>query len=131
MLSLGDVLPLHLADLTFPANHPLRGQQGVVMAFAIRHSEGIVLFDTGIGRGSRRLDEGYAICHRRIEDELAVYGIGVEDVVAVVNSHLHFDHCGANSLFPEMPIHVQATEYAAAHEAGYTHLPWVDFEGAR
>ena len=46
-----DVIPLHLADVTYPASHPLAGQDGVVLAFAIRHPDGIVLVDTGVGQG--------------------------------------------------------------------------------
>jgi hypothetical protein len=30
------------------------------------------------------------------------------DVACVFNTHLHFDHCGGNRLFPGVPIHVQA-----------------------
>ena len=38
-----DVIPLHLADVTYPASHPLAGKDGPVLAFAIRHPDGIVL----------------------------------------------------------------------------------------
>ena len=31
------------------------------------------------------------------------------DVACVINTHLHFDHCGGNRLFSGVPIHVQAT----------------------
>ena len=36
------------------------------------------------------------------------------DVACVINTHLHFDHCGGNRLFPGVPIHVQARELADA-----------------
>jgi len=49
----------------------------------------------------------------------------------VINTHLHFDHCGGNRLFPGIPIHVQRRERAAAREPGYTIPEWVEFEGAR
>ena len=32
----------------------------------------------------------------------------------VINTHLDFDHCGGNRLFPGVPIHVQARELADA-----------------
>ena len=54
-----DVIPLHLADVTYPASHPLAGQDGVVLAFAIRHPDGIVLVDTGVGQGDAWVDENY------------------------------------------------------------------------
>jgi hypothetical protein len=36
------------------------------------------------------------------------------DVACLINTHLHFDHCGGNRLFPGVPIHVQARELADA-----------------
>jgi len=36
------------------------------------------------------------------------------DVACVINTHLHYDHCGGNRLFPGVPIHVQARELADA-----------------
>jgi L-ascorbate metabolism protein UlaG (beta-lactamase superfamily) len=49
----------------------------------------------------------------------------------VVNTHLHFDHCGGNRLFPGVPIHVQRRELADARtEDNYTVREWVDFPGA-
>ena len=103
MLSLDDILPLHLADLTFPNSHPLRGQKGQVFAFAIRQPSGVVLFETGIGDGNERLTDRYQVVHRTIGDELAQYDLLPKDVQAIVNSHLHFDHCGGNLLFPGIP----------------------------
>jgi L-ascorbate metabolism protein UlaG (beta-lactamase superfamily) len=53
------------------------------------------------------------------------------DVACVINTHLHFDHCGGNRLFPGVPIHVQARELADARSADdYTIREWVDFDGA-
>ena len=52
-------------------------------------------------------------------------------VAVVVNTHLHFDHCGGNRLFPGVPIHVQRRELADARtEEDYTVREWVDFDGA-
>src|SRR5438045_6453613 len=53
------------------------------------------------------------------------------DVASVINTHLHFDHCGGNRLFPGVPIHVQARELADARSLhDYTIREWVDFDGA-
>ena len=48
------------------------------------------------------------------------------DVVAVVNSHLHFDHCGQNDVFHRrrVPIYVQAAETEMAQTFGYTVPEW-------
>ena len=52
-------------------------------------------------------------------------------VAVVVNTHLHFDHCGGNRLFPGIPIHVQRRELADARtKDDYTVREWVDFPGA-
>ena len=49
---------------------------------------------------------------------------------AIINTHLHFDHCGDNRLFPGTPILVQRAEYEAAQEPAYTAPDWVTFPGA-
>ena len=128
--ALEDVIPLHLADVTFPDTHPLSGQRGEVFAFALRHHSGLLLYETGIGQGNENLDSYYQVVHRPIEAELEAHGHRVDDVRLVVNSHLHFDHCGNNMRFPGVPIYVQAAEYEAAHRPDYTVPEWVDFEGA-
>ncbi len=51
------------------------------------------------------------------------------EVVAVINTHLHFDHCGGNRRFPGVPIHVQRRELEAVAEPDYL-VEWVWFEGA-
>ena len=128
--ALEDVIPLHLADVTFPDTHPLSGQTGEVFAFALRHQTGLLLYETGIGRGNEHLDSYYQVVHRPIEAALEAHGHRVDDVRLVVNSHLHFDHCGNNMKFPDLPIYVQAPEYEAARRPNYTVPEWVDFEGA-
>jgi N-acyl homoserine lactone hydrolase len=128
--TLEDVITLHLADVTFPDTHPLSGQTGEVFAFALRHETGLLLYETGIGRGNERLDGCYQVVHRSIEAELEAHGHCLDDVRLVVNSHLHFDHCGNNTRFPGVPIYVQTSEYEAARRPNYTVPEWVDFEGA-
>jgi N-acyl homoserine lactone hydrolase len=129
--ALNAVVPLHLADVSFPPFHPLAGQTGVVYAYAIRHRDGLVLLDTGVGWGNAQLDEAYRPVRRPLEVALAAHGFHRADVVLVVNSHLHFDHCGGNRLFADVPIAVQRAEYQAAHELPhFTIAEWVDFDGA-
>jgi len=128
-LSVSDVLPLHLADLTFPDWHPLSGGTGAVLAFALRHPTGLVLFETGVGSGNQFVDDAYQVRQRSIDAALAVHGHDVADVRLIVNSHLHFDHCGNNARFPGVPIYVQAAEYEATREPYYTVPEWVDFDG--
>lgn len=41
-------------------------------------------------------------------------GVGLEESRLVVNSHLHWDHCGGNRLFRHCPVVVQKPELAFA-----------------
>lgn len=125
-----DVVSLHLADVSFPEGHPQAGERGPVLAFALIHPRGILLFDTGLGTDEPEIGEWYRPVLRPLAEALGANGISLSDVVAVANSHLHFDHCGQNRLFNGRPTYVQAAEYRAAHEPGYTVARWVDFPGA-
>ena len=122
---------LHVGDFIHPAESPLAGRTGIVMAYAVVHPDGVLLFDTGIGFGDPDVEEAYRPFVRDLPDLLRDRGIDPSDVVALANSHLHFDHCGQNAAFPGRPIHVQAAEYAASKAPDYTIPAWVDFPGAR
>jgi N-acyl homoserine lactone hydrolase len=50
------------------------------------------------------------------------------EVAAVINTHLHFDHCGGNRRFAGTPTYVQGAELAAAVEPDYL-VEWVHFDG--
>jgi N-acyl homoserine lactone hydrolase len=126
-----DVIPLHLADVTYPVSHPLAGQDGPVLAFAIRHPDGIVLVDTGIGEGNAWIDENYRPRIRGLREALVGAKLDADHVRTIVNSHLHFDHCGQNREFAGVPIHVQQAELDIALRQGHTIVEWVDFPGAR
>jgi glyoxylase-like metal-dependent hydrolase (beta-lactamase superfamily II) len=126
-----DVIPLHLADVTYPASHPLAGQDGPILAFAIRHPDGLVLVDTGIGEGSEWIESNYRPRSRDIREALAGAKLDPDQVRTVINTHLHFDHCGQNRAFPGIPIHVQQAELDLALREGHTIVEWVDFPDAR
>jgi glyoxylase-like metal-dependent hydrolase (beta-lactamase superfamily II) len=130
MTKLPEITPLELGTFRFP-DPELAHRRGVVMGYAIRHRGGVFLFDTGLGFGNKELDETYHPEARRIGDVLAEAEIRIEDVTAVANCHLHADHSGQNSAFPEVPIYVQATEWELAHTTDHTILEWIDFPNAR
>lgn len=92
-----------------------------VSCFLLRHSQGNVLFDSG--------------CHPLVETdgearwgglvkfmtpilrpgenviaELARLSLSPDDIDAVVNSHLHCDHCGCNEFFKKATFYVHAKE---------------------
>jgi N-acyl homoserine lactone hydrolase len=88
----------------------------------IEHPEGRVLVDTGMIDSTPELDAEWGV---RFDGSMIP-----RDVLCVINTHLHFDHCGGNRLFAGTPIHVQRAEREAARTAGYTIAEWVEFEGA-
>ena len=104
---------------------------GPVFAFAAETPDGIVLIDTGIGPPHPLIDKLYRPTRYPLDAALAACGLDIGDVEAIVNTHLHFDHCGGNAAFPGVLIYVQAVEHEAAHEPGHTIAEWVDFPGAR
>jgi N-acyl homoserine lactone hydrolase len=56
----------------------------------------------------------------RLEHQLGLLGLSVPNITHVINTHLHFDHCGQNHLFTEVPILVQRHQYeCATHDPGW------------
>jgi N-acyl homoserine lactone hydrolase len=89
-----------------------------VFVHTIAHAQGLVLVDTGMIDSTPELDaEWHPVPHPENIPR---------DVLCVINTHLHFDHCGGNRLFPGVPIHVQARELPQVD----TVREWVDFPGA-
>jgi N-acyl homoserine lactone hydrolase len=123
-----EIVPLELAEFRFP-DPGLAGRRGVVMGYAVRHPDGVLLFDTGFGFGNAELEERYHPVARKIDDVLYDAGIDKRDVTAVANCHLHVDHAGQNGAFRGVPIHVQATEWEVAHTTEHTILEWIDAPG--
>ena len=98
------------------------GEQWPVFVWTIDHPAGRVLVDTGMIDTRPEIDDMSPTPHPENIPR---------DVACVINTHLHFDHCGGNRLFPGVPIHVQARELADARSLdNYTIREWVDFDGA-
>src|SRR5215471_5773702 len=98
------------------------GEQLPVYVWTIDHPEGRVLVDTGMIESRPEVEDMSPTPHPENIPR---------DVACVINTHLHYDHCGGNRLFPGVPIHVQARELADARSLdNYTFREWVDFDGA-
>ena len=94
------------------------------LVHTVEHPDGLVLVDTGMIDSTPEVEDLHPTPHP-LPEEL------VSRVAIVVNTHLHFDHCGGNRLFPGVPIHVQRRELDDARtQDDYTIREWVDFPGA-
>jgi len=122
------MLPVHVLDLGFvqlPDWHP-RAADGTcpIQAVAIGHPDGVILFDTGVASDHPLINELYAPTVVPVVDALAAVDIDERDVVAIVNSHLHFDHCGQNRSFPSVPVWTQRAEYELVDTPRFTVPDW-------
>jgi N-acyl homoserine lactone hydrolase len=98
-----------------------------VYVHVIDHPDARVLVDTGI----TELHAAAADLDPRLrplgEQDFDLAGIDI-----VVNTHLHFDHCGGNHLFAGRPIYVQRQELDDARsQDDYTIREWVEAPGVR
>jgi N-acyl homoserine lactone hydrolase len=75
------------------------------------------------------------VVNRHAADALAEHDLSPADVRIVINSHLHFDHCGQNAVFKHAPFYIQRSELARARgeKSGEKSAvaEWFDFAGAR
>ncbi|MEU0034317.1 MULTISPECIES: N-acyl homoserine lactonase family protein [unclassified Streptomyces] len=101
-----------------------------VLAYLVRHDQGLILFDTGIGNADSETEAHYRPRRRALREALSAAGVTLGDISLVVNCHLHFDHCGGNPLLGGKPILVQEVELATARRGDYTIEELVDFPGA-
>ena len=76
--------------------------------WAIIGAAGTIIVDTGFDEavGARR---GRQTVHP-VREGLATLGIDPDKVEKVIVSHLHYDHCGNDELFPRARYHVQDRE---------------------
>jgi glyoxylase-like metal-dependent hydrolase (beta-lactamase superfamily II) len=98
----------------------------------VEHDDGLVLVDTGIGnkndakfRAIYGVENAGAGGRTLLEDALASLGHSPEDVRWVINTHLHFDHAGGDTVrnpagevgpsFPRARYVVQRGELEFAH----------------
>lgn len=124
------VIPLHLADVTYPEWHPRAGETGPVLAFAITGGARRFLVDSGIGPPQPRIDALYQPRRFDLSRALAGAGIDAAKIAGIICTHLHFDHCGGNGAL-DAPVYVQRAEREAAREPGYTIPEFVDLPDRR
>jgi N-acyl homoserine lactone hydrolase len=120
-VSTATVTPIHVADLVAD------GALMPVYVHLVDHPDARVLVDTGM----TALHPLVADLDPRIRP-LSEQDLDLDTVDIVVNTHLHFDHCGGNHLFAGRPIYVQRRELDdALHRDDYTIREWVEAPGVR
>lgn len=93
----------------------------------VRTGKQTVLVETGMGNKlSERMVKFYGQPAQLLQN-LAAAGVAPEDVDVVINSHLHFDHCGWNTLRDKngkaVPTFPRAKYYAPEGEWQYSRQP--------
>jgi len=93
----------------------------------IRTGKQTVLVETGMGNKlSDRMVKFYGQ-PAKLLDNLAAGGVAPEDIDVVINSHLHFDHCGWNTMRARngkiVPTFPRAKYYAPEGEWQYARKP--------
>jgi len=118
---------LHLGHVVLPTSHPRSNESTCeIYSYVIEHPDGLIVVDTGPRSGDAVIDELYAPQVASIVDALNSAGLDEREVMAVVNTHLHFDHCGQNNAFANAPIWVTAAEYEASLAEFYTVPHWAE-----
>ncbi|HEY2306455.1 MAG TPA: MBL fold metallo-hydrolase, partial [Streptosporangiaceae bacterium] len=120
-----EVKRLHLASL-----RGLDGREWPVHGFVVTHPGGAVLVDTGCGGPDEVLDD-WRVVNRSVADALAGLDMTPADIDLVINTHLHFDHCGQNAVFSHAPYYVQRTELDRAKRESPDLYDWFGFMNAR
>lgn len=98
------VVPKVLWERRIPADAQNRIQLAL-RCLLIEHDDGPVLVDTGLGnKESPQFRDIYGVENAgtrgptQLEDALAEAGFAPADVKWIINTHLHFDHCGGNTM---------------------------------
>ena len=118
------VVPKPLWSKRLPSDDQNRVPTGL-NSVLVRTAEKHILIETGIGN---KLSEKMAQIYgqpAKLLDHLHAAGLSPEDIDIVINTHLHFDHCGWNTVrrngviaatFPNAKYYVQEGEWKHAHE---------------
>src|SRR5512134_2961382 len=101
------ITPVRVADLL------AEGERMPVYVHVIDYPDARVLGDTGM----TELHPAVADLDPRLRP-LSQQDFDLAGIDIVVNTHLHFDHCGGNHLFAGKPIYIQRLELDDAHTEG-------------
>lgn len=96
-------------------------------AYLIEDSEYNILVDTGASIRWRELHPETLVKtspvfienNERIDHVIESIGFSNNDISYVINTHLHYDHCGNNEMFPQARFLVNASELSHAMAPGW------------
>src|SRR6266508_6634152 len=115
------ITPVRVADLL------AEGERMPVYVHVIDHPDARVLVDTGMTALHPAVADHDPRLRPPSKQDFDLAGIDI-----VVNTHLHFDHCGGNHLFAARPIYVQRRELDDARSKDdYTIREWVEAAGVQ
>lgn len=119
--------------ITMPYGFFMAGETGdlaiPVPCYLIEHPKGTVLFDTGLELPLQSKDPGVVkqslgvfadlttvnfVPGEDVAKRLEAFGIDPLKINFIINSHLHFDHCGGNACIPNARLVIQKREWEAA-----------------
>ena len=104
-------------------------QQWPVHGYAVLHDQlGVVLIDTGCG-GPDAVLRSFEVVNRTVADALGDHDLSPVDVTLVINTHLHFDHCGQNPAFAHAPLIVQRSEHERMLRQRDEITDWIEASG--
>ena len=107
----------------------IQKEQWPVHGYVILHDQlGVVLVDTGCG-GPDEVLRYFEVVNRTVADALADHDLAPIDVSLVINTHLHFDHCGQNPAFAHAPLMVQRTEHERMLRERDEVTEWIEASG--
>jgi len=117
-----EVLQLHLLENGFFSldkgflvygKHHGKIYEAALKPLLIINDEEKILLDTGIGELPEQYKRFYSVRQspeHSLDVQLQNHQLKPEDITIVINTHLHFDHCGNNRLFKNAKFYVQAEE---------------------
>ncbi len=123
-------MPLEIKRLQLATLQGIDGSRWPVHGFVVTHPGGAVLVDTGVGGPQQDLDD-WRVVNRSVADALAELDMSPADIGLVINTHLHFDHCGQNAVFGHAPFYVQRAELVRMRREARELHDWFGFMNAR
>lgn len=112
------VVPKTLWQKKVPADESNRIRAGL-NSVLVRTGKQNILIETGIGNKLSDKVKSFYFPQEKLLENLHQAGMAPEDIDIVINSHLHFDHCGWNTIyrggravatFPKAKYYVQEGE---------------------